>query len=835
MGFIQQASAAIRRQPAVPAAILFILGISAYPVLPQAPAVWLVLIAVLVAGAIATQSRATLCFILISSAIFISGVCSVELSRFRFARNHIATFAGDEPRLAWVEGRIRQPPRLIAPASEGRPLPEKQTFLLEVRAVRLWRGWAPAAGDMPVTISPPVLSLATGQSIRLLGRMERPEPAMNPGGFDSAEQYRRERVLVTLYVSRPYDAQILSPPGRFTSPLVELREACRRLLERGFGQAAADSSLLTALVFGDREPELRDTSDDFIRSGTTHILAANGTRIAMLAGIAYLLFRLLHLPPRLTLAAVTACITLFGVLTVPLAQAIRPIVVFLAVGFGLLGNRPAASIQLLALAALALLVFNPQDLYSAGFQLSFVIVLGLIVLTRPFLEFLGHLFENRDREVAESFLPQTAWRRWKNRLKRTTFVACVAGLVAWLVVIPLAAYHFEQFNPWTVPFGVLLSPIAVASLVAGFLKIVFTAICPPLAAAWASACAAPVMILRHAVHWMARVPGADLPMTRPGMGSILLYYTLLVLPLIGWPRRPVRWCARCAPVGACAMLVLPLCGGVAPHHDRSTGMHITLLSLGAGQCAVVEPADGGVILVDAGSSTLTDPCRTCMEPFLRHEQCRSIDSIWLSHGDYDHISAVRNLMPEYDVHEVVTSPSFRRHAHESKPCNALLEMLDGTQRSPHQVVAGNHTQIGNHVAIEVLWPPADCSMNSNNAGMVLRLTCAGRSILFPADIQEPAERELLKHPERLRSDVLVAPHHGSHESTTARFVAAVDPKVIAASNDERLSMKQRIFDAETSHWPLYRTSRCGAITIDVANDGTIRLTPFLTGKTVIVP
>ena len=153
----------------------------------------------------------------------------------------------------------------------------------------------------------------------------------------------------------------------------------------------SNRSLLTALVFGDRKPALRDTSDDFIHSGTTHILASNGARIAMLAGIVYLLLRLMRLPPRLTLIAVTTVITLFGVLTLPLAQAIRPIVVFLAVGFGLLGNRPAAPVQLLALAALALLVFNPQDLYGAGFQLSFVIVLGLILLTRPFLDFLGRL------------------------------------------------------------------------------------------------------------------------------------------------------------------------------------------------------------------------------------------------------------------------------------------------------------------------------------------------------------------------------------------------------------------------------------------------------------
>jgi len=95
------------------------------------------------------------------------------------------------------------------------------------------------------------------------------------------------------------------------------------------------------------------------------------------------------------------------------------------------------------------------------------------------------------------------------------------------------------------------------------------------------------------------------------------------------------------------------------------------------------------------------------------------------------------------------------------------------------------------VTLDVLWPPATGKYNSNNAGLVLRLNCAGRSILFPADIQEPAERELLKHPEMLRADILVAPHHGSAEGTTPQFVAAVHPMAILASNDGRLTMKQR--------------------------------------------
>jgi competence protein ComEC len=246
---------------------------------------------------------------------------------------------------------------------------------------------------------------------------------------------------------------------------------------------------------------------------------------------------------------------------------------------------------------------------------------------------------------------------------------------------------------------------------------------------------------------------------------------------------------------------------------------------------VIEPPGAPAILIDAGSSTLSDPLRTCIGPYLRHEGISSLDSIWLSHGDFDHIGAVSGLLPRFGHPHVITSPFFRRHASESMPCATLLQTLDESQQAPKMLVAGSRCELGSRTALDVLWPPPECEMNSNNAGMVLKLSYAGRTILFPADIQEPAERALLEHPDALHADVLVAPHHGSAEQTTPRFIDAVRPHAIVSSNASRLSAKQRLFNGETASIPLYRTSECGAVTIDIEADGRITITPFHTGST----
>ncbi|MGD0388937.1 MAG: hypothetical protein ABSC42_08285, partial [Tepidisphaeraceae bacterium] len=167
------------------------------------------------------------------------------------------------------------------------------------------------------------------------------------------------------------------------------------------------------------------------------------------------------------------------------------------------------------------------------------------------------------------------------------------------------------------------------------------------------------------------------------------------------------------------------------------------------------------------------------------------------------------------------------HAVGDAAAEALLRTLDRAGRPPTIIHRGDHLDLGNGASIDVLWPPVDCDMNSNNCGLVLKLSFAGETVLFPADIQEPPERELLKHPEQLRADVLVAPHHGSAEITTGDFIRAVHPRYILASNAAKLTHKQKVFDIVAEDYPVYRTSRCGAIDLTIEPSGEIEIQTFL--------
>jgi competence protein ComEC len=810
----------------LPAAICLIAGIALHPVAPTGPMQWLA-VAVIFAAAAALGFVGDVPLLI---ALICTGIAAAQLETFYFPSNHIALFTGDEPQLAMVQVRLDEAAH--SSGTDGsRHVSPKVDFVATVLRIRTWSGWVPATGQMRVSIGQPIDALNEGDRVELVGAIQRPPLAANPGQMDWARIERLQRIATDMHVTHASAVRRLAAHSPGFLPII--RQKARRWLASGFSPpAAVDESVLSALVFGDHEEALHPVAEDFRRAGLAHLLASNGLRIAVLAAGIYLLATLASFSPRRRIWITVSAVAAFAFLTVPAAQAIRPVLLCVTVAVATAGRRIVDSVQILSVAAIIILLASPLTLYSAGFQLGFAAVLGLMLFSGPVAAWLSE-WEDPHRRFAGALLLRRPWQRILRSAGDALRRSFAAALVAWLIVIPIVAFHYEQFNPWAIPLGICLAPLVFLTMVSGFLKILLTAIVPALGVQWAPVAALPADLLARAVAFCSKIPGGNLAVTTPSPAALFLYYALLCAPALvrlkwfgQWTQSALRrWGARCAP--ACAgivLLLMPLDRGPLPPDGA---LRVTLLSVGAGQCAVVEAPDNRVYLFDCGSSTLSDALRECLEPFLRHEGREHVDVICLSHGDFDHISAAAGAYREFGVNAVWISPFFRQHAHESVTAGSLLEMLDDSGDSPKIICRGGRIDLGKGAELSVLWPPSSGTFTSNNAGLVMRLTYAGRSILFPADIQAPPERELLKTPGELTSDVLVAPHHGSFEESTGDFVRAVHPRFIVSSNSNRLSGKQRSFDDLPSAQPLYRTNRCGALVITISQEGNLKLDGFL--------
>jgi competence protein ComEC len=816
----------LTRRPAVSVVLLLAAGILLHVRLRENFGTLLVVTAIVAMIAAFSFHRRVAGAVSLSLLILLLGIGIARREHFQFSDSDIGMFAGDEPHLAEVEVRLLDDPQIIAGPSIGqRMLPPKQTATAEMRQIKSWSGWIPATGQLPIAIEQIQPALRAGQTVRMLGMLERPRVAMNPGEFDWAWYYRQQRILATFTVTRAGNIHILSDPG--PSAIGWLRAKARHLLAMGFTTShATDYELLDALLLGDRDPQLRDIEQQFQQTGMGYQLAVSGLHIALLAAVAFWLCRFFRLRPRWTLAITTGFVLVYATITLPSHSGIRAAILCIVAVIALCGGRSSDRAQFLSLAAIAMLLWHPMDLYSAGFHLSFAVVIVFVLLLPRVQEWVKQR-RDPDEIAASQDMKRSPAQQFRDAAIAWVIRGAEYSVLAWLATLPLVAYHFGQASSWAILGSLLLLPVVMLSLFAGMGKLLVTLLWPGWAAMWAMVAGWPVEWMQWGVRQLARLPGSSVTLAAPPMWLVVVYYLLLIAPLMPhrwWVGRR-RWILRLAPLAGVVAIFGP---SLLPQRQSPSGdLTMTLLSLGAGQCAVVEPPGGLPVLFDAGSTTVADVAKKIVEPFLRAEGQSRVDEIFLSHGDFDHISAAGEITADYSVRELFTSWHFIRNAAGNIPDQMLLDELEKLNRTPIQISTGDHFDLGQGTAVDVLWPPKDGDLNSNNAGLVLRLTYAGRSILFPADIQDPAFAGVLKNASALKSDVLVAPHHGSSEDLTPAFLAAVQPQMILSSNFGRLTNKQKRFETMVGRTPLYRTPECGAITVTIHKDGTISVSTFV--------
>jgi competence protein ComEC len=814
----------LRARPMVGVAIALMVGIGVHHNVPAAAWAYIATGAFFTAAAFFTRGFFSTLLILLS--IVCAGTALSQLSQYQYAPNHIAHYASDIRRLAQLELSIDEAPRIVTMNfGQTSALPPRQACIAHVVRVKTIDGWQPSVGRVLVQIAEPHAELAAGQIVRVIGLLDRPAPSMNPGQFDWANYYRQQRTLVSLHIPHAQNIEIIE---RHT-PSWRVRWCAwtRAKLADGFDETQSlDHALLRALVLGDPDPELRDVQEQFRATGTSHHIAISGMHIALVGGTVFVVLRLLRLQPRTSWLIASLVIGAYGLAALPSAPVVRSLLLWAVLSVGVLMRRPAIALQALSIVVVLMLVWQPLDLFNAGFQLSFGTVLGLILLT----ELIVRRLDRRDDidRAADAMDAEHSLLLWlADRIDRQMIVIIAAGIAAWLVSMPIVASHFTQMNPWAIFSSIALGPIVFAALLGGLIKIVFSVVWPSLAWLWADAAQVPVALMRRFVDALTHLPFGDVPLPGPPVWVLLGFYIFLLWIFRPIHRPSVRLISRVGFVLALmAIFIFPYVTTITRPSDGTDTCRVTVLAVGAGQCIVIEPPGGRVVLIDAGTLSMADPIRRCIGPFLRQRGITSIDTVFISHANTDHYNAVGELVPAYGVRDVAVAGGFSDAVSSNAVGAQLLASLVKSQRPPRVIAPGQIIPLAADTSLQVVWPPVDAGvLSQNDRSLVLRLQHKNQSILFTGDIQDDAMRALVSIPPVIHSNILIAPHHGSFEATTDAFVNAVKPDIIIASNDRTLSGKQMSFNRLMQGRSFYRTHTSGAVTL-ILNDGGVRVQPL---------
>ena len=289
--------------------------------------------------------------------------------------NDLRALLGGEAAIVTVRGQLVATPQLRVFERDEQ---ESWRTLAQVRVSELRRGssWQPATGQIIVT-TPGILphGFFAGHTVEISGVLAPPAAPLAEGLFDYRAYLSRQGIYYQLKAGSTNEWTLLSTTG--SPPLADRFIAwATKTMSLGLPEGQT-TDLMLAMTLGQKTALTDEVSEPFMRSGTMHIFAISGLHIALIAGILLALLRVLQLPRAACGLIVLPAIWFYTAATGWQPSAIRSTIMMSVIIGGWALKRPSDLINSLAAAAFIILVWDPQQLFQASFQLSFFVVLSL--------------------------------------------------------------------------------------------------------------------------------------------------------------------------------------------------------------------------------------------------------------------------------------------------------------------------------------------------------------------------------------------------------------------------------------------------------------------------
>lgn len=208
-------------------------------------------------------------------------------------------------------------------------------------------------------------------------------------------------------------------------------------------------------------------------------------------------------------------------------------------------------------------------------------------------------------------------------------------------------------------------------------------------------------------------------------------------------------------------------------------------------------------------------------PFILDKGYTSIDYVFISHFDQDHVGGILTLLEEIKVKNIVIGKQFE----DSDNYRRFVELVKEKNIKVFVLEAGQKINIEKNLFFEILWPNSENKINENilnNNALVCKLNYGEFSMLFTGDIEQKAEEVICKiyqDTNVLNSTILKVAHHGSKTSSTEKFLDLVKPKAavigVGKNNNFGHPNMEVLTRLEELGTKIYRTDEDGQITITV--------------------
>ncbi len=653
-------------------------------------------------------------------------------------------------------------------------------------------------------------------------QLRRPSGFRNPGAFDYGRHLARRGIHVTGSLSKEERLEVIQRASNgYLASLSAFKARLAAHIDAAMPEAAA--AITREMVLGMRGGSPPEVREAFSASGTAHLMSVSGLHVGFVYvavfvvlkhGLIQLRFRLLERfsggprPSKLAAAGGLLAVLGYACLIGSNLPTMRATLMIATYVMAYLLDRDGDPWHTTALAALLMLIVHPLSWFDIGFQLSFAGVLAILYAQR--------LLQPPDALAVADSGPVSLASRARTKVWEAVLISTFASLGT----APLVLYVFQLLpliaplaNIVVVPFASIAVPLAlVASFVAEIIQ--------PLGGLLLWLAGMIVTAMYTLIALFAAIPYAAPRFPMVGVPVILLAYGTLLLIPYSRASRAARWGAITSAGLIAAWLAWPW---IMPQGRGQ--LEVTFLDVGHGDASFIRFPHGKTMLIDGGGSYRDDfdVGARVVAPFLWHQRIRRVDYVVATHPHPDHAKGLGVILRDFRVRQF-----WDNGTQQSAPWYGTLRQAAIERRLYRDVVFDGlaaPTIDGVHVELfhptVTFQPPmrhgSGEEAGENNRSLVLKLTYGAISVLFTGDIEQEAERFLLKSGHDLRATILKVPHHGSRTSSSAPFVRAVSPAmaVFSVQRDSRFGHPHRavVERYQALGADIWRTDTHGAITV----------------------
>lgn len=786
------------KRPFVPVVLLYAVGILlAHSVVLPLTASLAAALACCAATLLWTRAR----LVLLCPLLILAGWANLTFHTAVISPNDLRRILGDDPEIVTARGTLSETPTVRADdKGNGAGF---STTRMDVSALSIQeQAWRPAFGRIAVKMSGDLSRYFAGQVVEVTGVAVQPEEAKAEGAFDSRAYLAAQGIYYELEPKNEMDWRVLWSPPK--PPLADrFRAWARKALALGLPCEDEALRLEWALTLGWKPALTEKVAEPFVQASTYHIFAVDGLRMAIVFGVLLGLLRALGLPRATCGVVLLPLIWFYVALTGWPASAIRATVMLTVIIIGWALRRPSDLINSLFAAAFIILTWGPQQLFQAGFQLSFLVVLCL-VLTIPVLQALSTRLRAADPWLPDELHPR--WRRVLDVSWQYIEGLVITSFAAWLGALPLVARYFHIFTPVSTPANMLAVPLCALVLISNLASLLLAGWFPVAAQLFNHAGWALMQAIRLTSHWFANWPAAYFYVATPGLYATVLYYALLLGGMTGWlfQRKLRGW-----KIAAASLAVL--IWGVRLWQDGAIA-RLSILAISGGQVIYSDPPDRkNGLLIDCGT---TNTVASLTKPFLRSQGVNRLPGLVLTHGSVHEVGGAEMVARLFSPEKICASP-----VHFRSP--AYRNIMADFSRTPEKLrTISRNDRVGPWT---VLHPePGDHFPKADDNTLVLFEEFKGTRLLLLSDLGPAGQNALLARTPDLRADIVVTGLPSTGEPLGDALLDAVQPSVIIVSdsafpvaNRASPNLRERLARRQV---PVIYLRSAGTATIELGKD-----------------